>query len=287
METENTTMYSMIDTEVNLTCSAVGRPDPRFLWYHRDKHITANTINDIGNSTLTVVLDSSHSFGKYKCKAVNDYGATRVYFHIHQGRLPEVPDVFRLLGKSTMSFDIQIGAKHDELFPVLGYRFELILKSDSEDEISWNGAIIHDEFNRTSKVSNVVIHGLKRDSTYLVRAAARNVLGMSDWTNVEEFSTLMHLDHKMATKKEEKIHQEEQQIEEKTEKVEVAEEEASKRNDKQQQHKLKERTTLSPRIVTVPPTEAGVGHCSASTAAILTGLFIINALCNINSRQQQ
>lgn len=250
----------MINTTVNLTCRAIGRPNPKFVWYHRvhrdkERHvITEHTDNDVENSTLTVSLESSHSFGKYNCKVSNDFGTARVYFHIHQGRLPEVPDTFRLLGKSTISFDIEIGAKHDELYPVLGYRFEFIPKkySDGEDdEISWEGAKIHDVFNKTSEKTNVIIHGLERDSTYIVRAAARNILGLSEWTNVEEFSTLTSIDH-----------------------------------EEQHQQKRQERTTLSPRIVTVPPTEAGVDQkCAASVVTTLTGLLIIYLLCN-SSRHQ-
>lgn len=256
----------MLHSEIKLSCRASARPNPDFLWYHGNRHITENTINDIENSTLTIHLDSVHKFGIYNCKVRNAFGVSRVFFHVHEGRLPEVPDTFRLLGKSTMSLDIEIGAKKDERFPVLGYRFELIAKEDFEDaQETWNNSKIHDVFNRTHEISNVIIHGLTKDTTYMVRAAARNVLGLSDWTKVEEFATLMNFDHEAS-----KPHDEDKK---------PADKEIKKIEQKTQQSTKPERPTTTPRIITI--TESSSGHALiASVTAILTGsLVIVIRLC--------
>lgn len=272
---EHRTVYAMHNTSVNLTCSANARPDPTFLWYHEEKHVTENTFNELENSTLTVFLASLHDFGKYKCVAKNAFGSARTHFHIHGGRLPDVPDTFQLLGESTVSLDIEIGAKRDEHFPVLGYRFELIPKDAYEDESSWSNAKVHDVFNRTHEASSVIIHDLKKDTVYLVRAAARNMLGMGEWTDAEEFHTLLNIDHKIAAK------DTDDKTEESPEEVEV------KKVDQkhQQQSKPPQRPTTPPRIVTIPPNSSS-SMTSSSVSAIVAGLIaIMIGLYNDNNQQ--
>lgn len=188
----------MLYTEVKLICYAQGQPDPEFLWYHGNKHITGNILQDNESSILTIHLKSTRKFGSYNCKARNALGARRAHFNVIEGELPEIPDVFRLLGRSTNSLDIEIGAADVELYPVTGYRFELIAKEDYEDAGGFFNPNIYD-VERTHEVSNVIIHGLNKNTTYMIRVAARNELGQSEWSYVKEFTTLMEIHQKVAT----------------------------------------------------------------------------------------
>lgn len=196
-----TLIYGVLKGSLTLSCRANGRPNPTFIWSHGEKLITDDIVHHVENSTLTVHLDSTQKFGIYNCKARNSQGTNRAQFHIVEGKLPEVPDTFRVLGRSTNSVDIEIGAKKEEHFPVLGYRLELIGKKDYKDaQSSWNNSHVHDEFDRTYEISSVIVHGLKKNKTYLVRAAARNALGVSEWTGTEEFTTLLSINHRIRTK---------------------------------------------------------------------------------------
>lgn len=266
----------MLGTEVSLTCRAKAQPNPQFSWYHVENHhhIIANTNNDVENSTLTILI-TEHTFGKkYKCEASNTLGKAIVYYHILEGKLPEVPDTLRLLGRSTMSFDIEIGTKNEETYPVIGYRFELIPRpDDSKEKISWKDAKIHDVFERTHEVSRVVIHNLEKDTVYLVRAAARNMLGLSEWTDVKEFATLMHFNHK-SEKDDEDDKVEEQPIE-----ATEAPEKVEKINKKHHSKEVKE-VKSNDRIVTITPSNAA-RRMDTSSALMLSALLgFIVGLCN-------
>lgn len=194
-------IYGVINGTLILSCRANGRPNPTFIWSLGEKLITEDIVHHVENSTLSVHLDSTNKFGIYNCKARNSQGTNRAQFPIVEGKLPEVPDTFRVLGRSTTSVDIEIGAKKEEHFPVLGYRLELIAKKDYKDvQSSWNNSKIQDVYNRTYEVSSVIVHGLKKNKAYLVRAAARNALGLSDWTGTEEFTTLLSINHRIRTK---------------------------------------------------------------------------------------
>lgn len=95
-----------------------------------------------------------------------------------------------LRGLSSNTFDIDVGAKKgrkNNKMDVNGFRFELIPKEVFlDDNESWSRSWIKD-FAVEDDVT-YLISPLSANTTYLVRVAARNIAGFSDW-RTEEFQT--------------------------------------------------------------------------------------------------
>ena len=70
---------------------------------------------------------------------------------------------------------------------IIGYRFELIPTEEYGKYRSWERANRRD-FDVEDGVTYLLVH-LIPDTKYLIRVAARNAAGLSDWTEVKEFST--------------------------------------------------------------------------------------------------
>ena len=76
---------------LSLTCSAMGTPRPRLVWYRGDSHIIISSrtqINEteIGDSTLfsTLVISSvvQGDSGTYECRVENDAGTTSLQYQV-------------------------------------------------------------------------------------------------------------------------------------------------------------------------------------------------------------
>jgi hypothetical protein len=77
---------------------------------------------------------------------------------------------------------------------VSGYRFEIIPKSQYDSKGGWETASRRD-FAVEDGVT-YLLTGLKQDTIYMVRVAARNLAGLSDWTETKEFKTRLIQPHK-------------------------------------------------------------------------------------------
>lgn len=75
-----------------------------------------------------------------------------------------------------------------------GYRFELIPRQVFIDNENWQSAWIKD-FSVEDGVT-YLLNPLSHNTTYLVRVASRNLAGLSDWTEIQEFTTLSNQPHK-------------------------------------------------------------------------------------------
>lgn len=98
-----------------------------------------------------------------------------------------------LRGLSSDTFDIDVGAKIDfkkrTRMDVNGFRFEVIPKELlHEQNGSWSKSWIRD-FPVADGVT-YLLNPLSENTTYMIRVAARNTAGFSDWTGPTEFSTL-------------------------------------------------------------------------------------------------
>lgn len=103
-----------------------------------------------------------------------------------------MPKVFFIRGLSSDTFDLDVGAKVDpksvNLMDINGYRFELIPREDFRVKNSWDGSLIKDF--AIADGATYLLSPLSENTTYMVRVAARNAAGLSDWTKTEEFTTL-------------------------------------------------------------------------------------------------
>lgn len=139
-----------------------------------------------------VHIHSHLNFGEYKCIARNILGKIEMKVQIKEGGKPNVPKVPKLMGQGNSSLEFDIDAKRpdpDDPLAITHYRFELVRKFDFDrDEGEWKNPVIMD----SKAESNVMyfIQGLQPNTTYLVRVASINSVGLSDWTTMKQFKTL-------------------------------------------------------------------------------------------------
>ncbi|CAG9797236.1 unnamed protein product [Chironomus riparius] len=188
-----TTKYTFLNASVILTCEVNGDPQPKILWYHRGKLVHKSNIEHKNNlSTLKIHIHSNKSFDDYKCVAKNDLGDAVSLFTVKPGIRPEPPTKLKLIGTGDQVIDLDIGAKQPNLtadiFAITKYRFEVMSKDDYDYEGDWKNYNITDVEAR----SNVtyLITQLAPNTTYLVRVASINLVGLSERTEMQEFTTL-------------------------------------------------------------------------------------------------
>jgi hypothetical protein len=110
---------------------------------------------------------------------------------IIEGKRPDMPSKFAIQGRGDRVLDIDLGSiKADKSDPlaVTHYRFEMVFKDDfDKNDGEWKSPFIKDK-----AVSNMtyMLVDLKPNTTYLVRVASLNRVGLSDWTEIKQFTTL-------------------------------------------------------------------------------------------------
>uniref|UniRef100_A0A182J736 Neural cell adhesion molecule 1 n=2 Tax=Anopheles atroparvus TaxID=41427 RepID=A0A182J736_ANOAO len=187
--------YGYVGGMVNLTCEATAEPPANFSWWANNKKLTSKShIIHSGRhvSMLQIMIKSSSLFGKYKCEAKNELGSVSQEIHLKEGSKPDPPSLFQLRGVNSDTLDIDVGATKSHDTPpdpttVIGYRFELMALDEYLKSRSWDLASQRD-FDVADGATYLLVQ-LIPDTKYIVRVAARNAAGLSDWTEVKEFST--------------------------------------------------------------------------------------------------
>ncbi|XP_049549195.1 limbic system-associated membrane protein isoform X2 [Anopheles darlingi] len=187
--------YGYVHGMVNLTCEAAAEPAANFTWYAGGKKLTpkSHTIHYGQHvSMLQISIKTSSSFGKYKCEAKNELGSVSQEINLKEGTKPDPPSLFQLRGVNSDTLDIDVGATKSHDIPpdpttVIGYRFELMPTEEYSRTRSWDHASRRD-FDVADGATYLLVQ-LIPDTKYLIRVAARNAAGLSDWTEVKEFST--------------------------------------------------------------------------------------------------
>ncbi|XP_055591877.1 neural cell adhesion molecule 2-like [Uranotaenia lowii] len=193
--TLSNTTYGYVGGTVNLTCEAVAEPPANFTWSSNNRKFSHKNHIIYGGphvSMLQILIKNSTVFGKYKCEAKNDLGTISREIHLKEGTKPDPPSRFQLRGVNSDTLDIDVGAtKSHDVDPdhstIIGYRFELIPTEEYGKYRSWERAERRD-FDVEDGVTYLLVH-LMPDTKYLIRVAARNAAGLSDWTEVKEFTT--------------------------------------------------------------------------------------------------
>lgn len=97
-----------------------------------------------------------------------------------------------MIGTGDKALDIDIGAKQPNLtadiFAITNYRFEVMSKDDYESEGAWKNFNITD-VEAQSNVSYLITQ-LQPNTTYIVRVASINIVGLSERSQMHEFTTL-------------------------------------------------------------------------------------------------
>ncbi|ALC38009.1 CG33543 [Drosophila busckii] len=187
--------YSYMGGSVNLSCDAMGEPPPSFTWLHNNKGIMGFNhrifMADYG-ATLQLDIRNASQFGDYKCKVANPLGTLERVIKLRAGPKPIGPTRFQLKRLLIDGFELDLRTPRmfnvsDEM-QVFGYRVAYI--SDSEFKFNagnWSHAKQRDfSFHRGHRF---IIPHLKANTTYFIRAASRNLAGLSDWSGVRIFAT--------------------------------------------------------------------------------------------------
>ncbi|XP_070495022.1 neural cell adhesion molecule 1-B-like [Chironomus tepperi] len=188
-----TKIYTILNAFIELTCEIIGNPYPRIIWFHEGKKVSHhNIVNENNLSTLKIHLHNNKSFGDYKCVAKNDIGEARSFFSVLPGLRPEPPAKLKLIGTGDQVLDIDIGATQPNLtadiFAITQYRFEVMSKDDYDVQGDWKNYNITD-VEAQSNVSYLITQ-LSPNTTYVVRVASINNVGLSERTEMYEFTTL-------------------------------------------------------------------------------------------------
>lgn len=113
---------------------------------------------------------------------------------MEEGDLPKAPSKFKLLGVGNDCFDIDIDSKTPNLtvdpLAITQYRFEIIKLDDYiNNGAQWKKQNITDQIAK-SKIS-YIINKLMPNTTYLIRVASINAVGLSNYTESHELTTLL------------------------------------------------------------------------------------------------
>uniref|UniRef100_A0A1A9WKQ4 Uncharacterized protein n=1 Tax=Glossina brevipalpis TaxID=37001 RepID=A0A1A9WKQ4_9MUSC len=190
--------YTFINGTATLRCEAIAEPPASFSWYrskkqiHNDKHYKIESGNYV--STLHIRVDNEDVFSVYKCKVKNHLGSIERALTLKRGEKPPTPKDMQLRGYNSNTFDIVVNHPRsndvaDPSMKVTGYRIEYMTELEFKKDLGkWTNAK-RKEF-AYEEGATFLISNLEANTSYLVRAASRNVAGFSDWTKVEKFHTL-------------------------------------------------------------------------------------------------
>ncbi|KAK3856467.1 hypothetical protein Pcinc_037217 [Petrolisthes cinctipes] len=169
--------YSYMTGKVNLTCGAKAEPEAEFTWMKDGQVIensdTAAIINDGHQSVLQLTVIDDEQFGDYECKAENDLGTLERVIVLEKGKKPPTPE-FKVARADVNTLHLELTAAQDPVMPILAYRVQY-----KEAGIEWSHAPAV-EFKNGDEY---VINSLEDDTLYVLRAAARNAAGYSDFSD--------------------------------------------------------------------------------------------------------
>ncbi|GAB0095936.1 Neural cell adhesion [Sergentomyia squamirostris] len=190
--------YIYMNGTANLTCEAEAEPLANFSWFRHGKKINPRqqTIHrGRGISQLEITLTDISVLGQYRCKAINPLGFVEHEILLKEGIKPEAPRKVALRGVGYNIMDVDINAmKVDKVtmeMDVTGYRIEIMeVKMFEEHDQDWTLSRQIDFPN--VGLSSYLITDLQPQTRYILRAASRNLAGLSDFTDPREFSTESH-----------------------------------------------------------------------------------------------
>ncbi|XP_076169272.1 neural cell adhesion molecule fasciclin 2 isoform X2 [Ptiloglossa arizonensis] len=174
----NQTMWSWDQRPVNISCLAESIPNATIRWtMNKDQKIDNNEmIKQIDNgpfSTLTIVPLDKRYYTTYTCIASNVHGTRENIIELREATRPgEVMQVkMSDITATTIIFDLMPPSTDSDL-PV-----RYIVVQYKEDMQTWTEAQ-----NKTWSVGSLyVIKGLKPQTPYEFRFAAKNKVGMGNW----------------------------------------------------------------------------------------------------------
>lgn len=173
---DKTMAYSFLSGKVNLTCEVQAEPEANFTWT-KDKEVMqpSNIIqifNNNNTSILQLTVEDEDMFGDYLCEAQNKLGRLVRVIILQEGAKPAVPTA-EVVDKGVDTLHLDLDAKNHPDMPIVGYKVQF--KEVGED---WTRA----QTAEFKKGSSYVLRNLKNDTPYVMRAAAQNAAGYSEYS---------------------------------------------------------------------------------------------------------
>ncbi|XP_058062458.1 fasciclin-2 isoform X1 [Anopheles bellator] len=181
-------VYTWEERPANLSCFAQAIPNATIEWRWNDRRVQDlydqnMRIEDHGlRSDLIIYPRDRRYYTAYKCVARNKLGSAEHVMELREARRPEmVPQAKpRIVSATSITFDVMAPPVEPGL-PLTAFSVQWKEQFTSD----WNLA-----HNRTwSPDSPYIVEGLRPQTAYIFRFAARNVVGLSQWGATVEQST--------------------------------------------------------------------------------------------------
>lgn len=176
-------VFSWEERTANLSCMAMGIPNATIEWRWNER-----LIREMNDKFLQIVEEGARSdlivkpvdrryYTAYKCIAVNRLGRAEHMMELREARLPEAVAQAKpiVVTATTIAFEIY-GPQTVEGMPIKAYSAQY----KDERDPDWNRAI-----NRTwTPNTPYIVEGLQPQSRYTFRFAARNDVGLGQWSAI-------------------------------------------------------------------------------------------------------
>lgn len=172
----------------NLSCLAESIPNATIEWRWNNRRVielqdmNLQVVNAAPRSDLLVKPSDRRYYSEYKCIATNRHGQAEHTMVLRQATIPNaVPSAKpRLVTATSITFEI-IPPEYEFGLPLLA----ILCQFKEEFQIDWRMAA-----NRTWSLDSLyAVEGLRPQTSYVFRFAARNVVGTSVWSTQVTQST--------------------------------------------------------------------------------------------------
>ncbi|GJQ65061.1 hypothetical protein Trydic_g7212 [Trypoxylus dichotomus] len=180
--------WGFLGSVVNLTCEAIAEPAPRFEWHQPIKNhgIIFNTTEYA--SVMQVNITNEKVFGNYTCKVFNKHGYLFKTIKLEAGERPQPPELVAEQAENSDLIIITIlpPSSPTGLMAPIGF----IVKYRLVDPRKPHGNGWKESYFNISSKNSYTLKRLEAKSRYEVKAATKNVAGLSEFTNSTIFITL-------------------------------------------------------------------------------------------------
>ncbi|XP_060530317.1 neuronal growth regulator 1-like isoform X3 [Cylas formicarius] len=178
-------VYGIMGEFVNLICDVESEPAPQFQWMEKNGRRKIGMATTNGMTSILKLKMTKEALGNYTCIAKNPHGKLEVHFTLTNGTIPDPPSSIQLKSAGFDHLDLEIEGPEDidnttETMMITGFRVEYKSKNSTE----WM-----EKDYELAEDKAYALTGLEKNTFYQVRAATRNLAGISEFTNTSIFRT--------------------------------------------------------------------------------------------------